>query len=223
MKMVVVDVKLTYRHIILLVLLQHSDLATGSGLEDPDPCQSTSCGEAGVCEASPGQVLCKCPPGYSGEGLDGCRPKYTCASWLLLPECREEEGQTEEERLRDLLIEAKCPEYKDLNPFLRSIYYRKAQECINKSSRQEIRKCARHSGRDFCSKRLVTKCTDEEDIIRRCFQFQNVNCSFGARPRQKRQNVFSMISVYLPRAEFTPEDRAYTFSTIFCDFFEIDF
>ena len=140
MKMVVVGVKFIYRHIILLVLLQHSDLATGRGVEDPDPCQSTSCGEAGVCEASPGQVLCKCPPGYSGEGLDGCRPETACQTDRPCGEkavckdvdnevfcecpnghvgnpllnCTEGEGQTEEDQLRELLIEAKCPENKDL-------------------------------------------------------------------------------------------------------------
>ena len=140
LKTVVVDVKCIHSYLLFLVLLQNSHLATGRGLEDPDPCQSTSCGEAGVCEASPGQVLCKCPPGYSGEGLDGCRPESACQAYdrpcgdkavckdvdnEVSCECPpdhvgnpllncEGEGQTEEEELRELLIEAKCPENKGL-------------------------------------------------------------------------------------------------------------
>ena len=139
-KMVVVNLKFIYSHLFLLILLQHSDLATGRSLEDPDPCQSTSCGEVGVCEASPGQVLCKCPPGYSGEGLDGCRPESACQAYdrpcgekaickdvdnevscecppgLVGNPLLECTGQTHEdkEELRELLIEAKCPENKDL-------------------------------------------------------------------------------------------------------------
>ena len=57
------------------------------------------CGEKAVCKDVDNEVSCECPPGHVGNPLLNCT---------------EGEGQTEEDQLRELLIEAKCPENKDL-------------------------------------------------------------------------------------------------------------
>ena len=102
-------------------------------------CQSASCGTNAVCEAKENEALCKCPNGYSGDGKTGCRPDKICYNRSCgtnaiceeidhrlnckcpqgyvgnpLLKCQEGTEESDSDKLREALIEAKCPENKNL-------------------------------------------------------------------------------------------------------------
>ena len=104
-----------------------------------DLCQSASCGTNAVCEAKENEALCKCPNGYSGDGKTGCRPDKICYNRSCgtnaiceeidhrlnckcpqgyvgnpLLKCQEGTEESDSDKLREALIEAKCPENKNL-------------------------------------------------------------------------------------------------------------
>ena len=107
-----------------------------------DLCQSASCGTNAVCEAKENETLCKCPNGYSGDGKTGCQRdtlpmchNVACGTNAIcevidhklnckcpqghvgnpLLKCQEGTEESDSDKLREALIEAKCPENKNLS------------------------------------------------------------------------------------------------------------